>query len=99
MAVNRLALIALYPLLVFGLAVTAFRYLACIIGNPAKAWRIALMLDETCNVDANGRVDETISHRAALAKQNGRRWGCILCRILDAIQRGHCGRAMGDVPR
>lgn len=95
---NRLALIALYPLLVLGLAFTALRYLFAVIGNPSKAAHIALMIDQTCNVDANGRVDESISYRAALARESGRRWGCVLCQLLDALVKDHCTRALERQP-
>lgn len=93
---TRLALVALYPILVVGLAYSALRYLSCVIGNPAKAWNIALMIDETCNVDANGRVDETISARAAKAQLAGRGWGCLLCALLNRIQADHCAKALKD---
>lgn len=54
------------------------------------------MIDETCNTDANGRVNETISKRAALAQQRGTRWGCVLCKLLDAVQTNHCENALDD---
>lgn len=91
----RLVLFALYPLLLLGLILTAARYLTCVIGNAGKAWNIALMIDRTCNVDANGRVGMTISDRAALARNSGKRWGCILCRLLDAINKNHCTKSIG----
>lgn len=89
---KRLGLLALYPLLVVGLIYSGLRYLTCIIGNPDKALHIALMIDETCNVDANGRVNETISARAA--KNRGKHWACILCRILGWVQPRHCDKAL-----
>lgn len=95
---KRIALLAIFPLIFVGLFFTAFRYMACIITNTGKAWNIALMVDETCNVDANGKVNETISERAAKAKETGRHWGCILCRVLDAIQSDHCAHALADEP-
>lgn len=91
---KRPGLLALYPLLVVGLVYTALRYLAAIIGNPDKALHIALMIDETANVDANGRVNETISARAANARNAHKHWGRILCRILGWIQPGHCDKAL-----
>lgn len=90
----RFFLLLLFGLIFIGLVVTALRYLVAVVVNPAKAWRVALMVDETCNVDANGRVNETISARAAKARNAGRRWGCLLCRVLDRIQRGHCDAAL-----
>ena len=92
---KRLPLLLLYPLLVLGLAFTALRYLTCVIGNPAKAWAVAKMIDETCNVDANGRVNQTISARAALARNAGRPWGCVLCKLLGWItQTDHCTESL-----
>lgn len=93
---KRWGLILLWPLLVFALAYTAVRYLACVIGNPAKAWNIALMIDQTANVGINGRVDESISARAAKAMYAGRKWGCVLCWILGRIQTNHCQNALAD---
>lgn len=93
---KRLWLILLFPLLVLALFYTALRYLTCIIGNPSKAWNIALMIDETANVDANGRVDESISARAAKAMYGGRKWGCLLCWVLDRIQTNHCQNVLTD---
>ena len=34
--------------------------------------------------------DETISSRAGKARLAGKRWGCILCRLLDKIDKQHC---------
>lgn len=93
---RRLGLLALYPLLALGLAYTALRYLAAVFGNPDKALHIARMIDETANVDANGRVNETISARAAKARLAHKHWGCTLCRVLGWIQRGHCDKALAD---
>ena len=89
-------LLILFPILVAGLIYTFFRYLTCTFGNTQKAWHIALMIDETCNVDANGRVNETISARAAKAQLRKDNWGCLLCWILDKIQKDHCTTALKD---
>lgn len=91
---KRLALIVLSPILALGLVYIAIRYLVFTFINPEKALHIALMIDETTNVSANGRVDETISARAAKAQIAGRKWGCVLCKILDAIQKNHCANAL-----
>lgn len=94
MAVKRLALLALYPLLVLALAYTALRYIVALVCNPDRACMIAYMIDETANVDANGPRNETISARAAKAAQHGAGWGCMLCWLLDRIQPNHCENAV-----
>ena len=39
-----------------------------------------------------GSEDETVSSRAGKAARTGRRWGCVLCRLIDKIDPGHCER-------
>lgn len=39
----------------------------------------------------------TFSKRSAEARNKGKIWGCISCRLLDIFDKGHCGRALlGD---
>ncbi len=52
--------------------------------------RVLVSLDQLINTLAGGDPDETISSRAAKAAARGRRWGCVLCRVLDRIDPGHC---------
>lgn len=95
---TRPYLIMLTPLLLFGAVFLFIRYITCIFMNPKKAWHIALMLDEADNVGANGEVNTTISARAARARNAGRRWGCLLCWLLDRIQSHHCDNSLKDRP-
>jgi len=41
-----------------------------------------------------GASNETISERAAKARNAGRTWGCVLCRFLNWINPGHCDNAL-----
>lgn len=91
---NRVYLVLLAPLLLFGLGWSLGRYLTCVIMNPTKAWNIAFMIDETANVGANGQRNTTISARAARAQLAGRKWGCVLCKILDTVDKGHCKNSL-----
>lgn len=54
----------------------------------------AVLLDEAVNTILGGSPNETISERAAKARNAGRRWGCILCRLLNRINPGHCDNAL-----
>jgi len=56
--------------------------------------RLAVGLDQFANVLALGDPDETISSRAEKARRKGKRWGCVLCGLLDLIDRGHCARSV-----
>lgn len=47
-------------------------------------------LDRLANAVTGGAGDETISSRAGKAQEKGKRWACVLCRMLDLFQRDHC---------
>ncbi|WP_234015477.1 hypothetical protein [Burkholderia sp. BE12] len=47
-------------------------------------------LDCLGNAIAGGDPRETISSRAGKAMNNGRVWGCVLCRFLNIFQKDHC---------
>lgn len=59
-----------------------------------RYWRIAIGLDQAANAAAGGSEDMTISTRAARARKEGRRWGCVLCKLLDAVDKDHCERSI-----
>ena len=63
--------------------------------NGDDAWEIIKAYDRLANASANGDSRETISSRAQRASVERRRWGCILCTLLDRIDKGHCPRAAG----
>lgn len=58
------------------------------------AWNVLIAVDQLGNALLAGDPDETISSRAAKAAAAGRRWGCVLCRLLDTLDRGHCARSV-----
>lgn len=57
-------------------------------------WNVLISVDQLGNTLAGGDPDETISSRAGKAKQEGKRWGCVLCRILNWFDRGHCDKSI-----
>jgi hypothetical protein len=61
-------------------------------------FNLLVALDQLLNTLLAGLPDETLSSRAnkAMIKsaRTGKRWGCILCGLLDRIDPGHCGRAV-----
>lgn len=56
----------------------------------AYLWNLLIAFDQLINTLLGGYPDETISSRAAKAMSAGKQWGCLLCKILDMIDRGHC---------
>lgn len=86
----RLVMLLLFPLVLFAITLSLVSYIAHIINNPSKSLRIAVQADEMGNVALNGRKNESLSYRAALAMVAKRRWGCVMCRLLDAVSPHHC---------
>lgn len=62
---------------------------ALIVQSP-RFWNIALGKDQTFNAAIGGTHKETLSFRAAKAQLRGDKWGCILCKFLDYIEKDHC---------
>ncbi|MDE3023314.1 MAG: hypothetical protein KGI54_15945 [Pseudomonadota bacterium] len=56
---------------------------------------VAVALDQFCNAILGGDPAETISSRAAKARNEGKQWGCILCKVLSIIiQKNHCTKSL-----
>ncbi len=87
---TRLGLLA--GSMVMAMAGNLIALLAALAGSD-RAWPVAVANDQALNaalVGRSGAEDETISSRAGKAARQGKRWGCILCRLLDRIDPGHC---------
>lgn len=52
--------------------------------------RVLVSIDQLVNTLFGGFEDESISSRAAKAQLKGKKWGCVLCKILDKIDKDHC---------
>lgn len=57
-------------------------------------FNILLGLDQLANAILGGDPQETISSRADKAMREGKRWGCILCKVLSLIQKDHCQKSV-----
>lgn len=87
-----------YPLILIWFALWIVAPLAlirmawAIFTNPERSWRIALSFDDLGNVATNGYLGQSISSRAA--HDRPQKWACLLCKLLDKLDPGHCDRAM-----
>ncbi len=80
--------------LLMTLAANLIALVAALLGND-RAWPVTVANDQALNaalVGRSGSEDETISSSAGKAAQKGRNWGCVLCRMLDWFDPGHCAR-------
>lgn len=87
---RRLTLCAVWLMLAVLTPIRLLWWLVLSLAGHDRAWRAAVGEDQTYNALAGGSEDETISSRAAKAQRRGKRWGCVLCRLLDTIDPGHC---------
>lgn len=89
-------LIALWLLCQIAHIVASLWMLAASIISPhgRRAWRLAIAYDQLANTAFGGNEDETISSRAGRARRQGKRWACLLCRLLDRLDPGHCERSI-----
>lgn len=71
-------------------AISGIWMLCAILAGSNRAWTLVKAYDRVGNAATGGSDKEMISSRAGRAKKEGRRWACLLCRLLDQIDPGHC---------
>ena len=91
----RLGLLVIVVICQLAHLVASLWMLAAIVSGSQRAWSIAIGYDQLANAATGGNVDETISSRASRARKENRAWGCILCRLLDWIDKDHCTESEG----
>ncbi|WP_054285752.1 hypothetical protein [Gulbenkiania mobilis] len=64
-----------------------------LVGNR-RAVRVFVGADQTLNAALGGSEDETISSRAGKGAKRGVWRYCLLCRLLDLVDPGHCDRSL-----
>jgi hypothetical protein len=72
-------------------AIVALPWMAyCFATGRERGWLIAKAFDRVGNALSGGSDTEYLSDRSNQARRAGKTWGCILCRLLDIAQKGHC---------
>jgi hypothetical protein len=97
-SLKRRALLLIFLLVgVFGALLATLWMLLCMLFAPysSRPWHIALAFDQLANATTGGSEDETISSRAGRLRKEGRGWACVLCRVLDWLQKDHCVNSIG----
>lgn len=91
---QRIFLILLFPLSLLGIAAYFITFPFFLLFDPQRGFLLALAIDDMGNVMLGGKYGQTISSRAA--HNQNKWWGCVLCRLLNAVQSGHCAAALTD---
>ena len=92
---TTLAYLLLWLICQVFMVLAAIRSLWAIFTNPERAWFLLVSYDWMANAAANDYERQPISARAAKARNDGRRWGCWLCKLLDYIDDDHCNKNLG----
>lgn len=91
---KRLGLVALWLLCLVAAAVALIWMLLAALVGSNRAWSLAIAHDQLANTAFGGDEDETISSRAGKAARAGKRWGCVLCKLLDKFDPEHCEKSI-----
>lgn len=93
---NLIVRLILWAVATVGAVVSVALGLLYLLFSPRRFWRVMLAHDQAANAAFGGSEDETISSRAGRAARRGDRWGCVLCKLLDRIDPGHCEKSIGQ---
>lgn len=93
---NLTVRLILWSVATVGAVVSVALGLVYLLFSPRRFWRVMLAHDQAANAAFGGSEDETISSRAGRAARRGDRWGCVLCKLLDKIDPGHCEKSIGQ---
>lgn len=92
---NKLKLLGIFLICLIGGFYASVRMFYTIFFNPQRAWVMSLAFDQLANAATGGDPDETISSRAHRATLEEKKWGCILCKFLDKLDKNHCFKSAG----
>ena len=95
MVKRTLIYIGLWLICQLFMVLAAIRSFVAIFTNHERAWFILVSYDWLFNAAANDYERQPISARAAKARRDGKRWGCWLCKLIDALDPDHCKNNMG----
>lgn len=93
-AVLALLVLVVGPVLVLW-SVVLFAGWALGLTEAVRVTWIALAWDRLLNAATGGTDRETVSSRAARARDDRRPWACWLCQALDALDPDHCNQSRG----
>jgi hypothetical protein len=87
---KTLSLMAIWLVCILCACIALPWMLVAVFTHSPRFMQMAYAFDRVGNAVTGGSADEYLSSRANRAQKEGRRWGCILCRLLDKVDPGHC---------
>ena len=92
--VHRLSLLGLWGLCQIAAVIASIWMLVAALAGSRRAWTLAVVHDQLANAAFGGHENETLSSRAGKAAREGKRWACVLCRLLDRLDSNHCEKSI-----
>ena len=94
--IRRLLLTIFLAACLLASQLAALWLMMCIIFAPngKRGMNIVLSHDQLFNCVTGGDMDEMLSSRATRLSAN-RRWARMLCKFLNALDKGHCDQSAG----
>lgn len=91
---RRLILLGLWLAALVAVVLALLMSLGQLVAGSPRAVRVFVGADQALNAAIGGSEDETISSRAGKGARLGIWRYCLLCRLLDHIDPGHCERSI-----
>lgn len=91
---HRLSMLVIWMLCQIAAVIASLWMLMAIVTGSRRAWTLAVAHDQLANAAFGGHEDETLSSRAGKAAREGKRWACVLCRLLDRLDPNHCEKSI-----
>jgi len=91
---GRLILLGLWLAALMAVVLALAMSLLQLVAGNRRAVRVFVGADQTLNAAIGGSEDETISSRAGKGARRGVWRYCMLCRLLDLVDPGHCERSI-----
>jgi hypothetical protein len=66
---------------------------ALLMGDHNRVMEITRAYDKLGNAMFDGSSEEYISTRANRARIQKRKWGCVLCALLERFEKDHCANS------
>lgn len=92
---RTLILLSLWMLCQLGYVLASIVNLFAIFLYPKMAWRIMIASDRLVNASLIGDDRETVSSRSYRGSLNKIFIWCVLCKVLDKLQKDHCKNSEG----
>ena len=92
---SRIQMVFIYPFIVLACLLAVLWLPVAIAIGSDRAPRIMLAADRMANTVFGGETRETISSRSFRGMNENVKVWCVLCKILDIIDKDHCKKSEG----